>query len=154
MRYCRRVRHCGRSSDRLQLHTNATTTPRIRMPIQGSSHSGSVLARHFGVGMETIARWRHHDSVQDRPHTAHRLQTTLSPAQEAMVVYLRRALLLPLEDLLTVTRESCVRRPPGPAWTAVCVATAWGICARCSWRRISPCPKPSRPTSPASCMSM
>ena len=75
------------------------------MPIQASSQPGTVLTRHFGVGMETIARWRHRDSVQDRPHTAHRLQTTLSPAQEAMVVCLRRPLLLPLDDLLTVTRE-------------------------------------------------
>jgi hypothetical protein len=33
------------------------------------------------------------------------LQTTLSPAQEAIVVALRRTLLLPLDDLLAVTRE-------------------------------------------------
>jgi transposase InsO family protein len=89
----------------IKLHTNATTTPRIRALIQASSQPGTVLARRFGVGVETIARWRHRDSVQDRPHTAHRLQTTLSPGQEAMVVYLRRALLLPLDDLLAVTRE-------------------------------------------------
>ncbi|MGK2940650.1 MAG: IS481 family transposase, partial [Immundisolibacter sp.] len=61
----------------IKLHTNATTTPRIRALIQASSQPGTVLARRFGVGVETIARWRHRDSVQDRPHTAHRLQTTL-----------------------------------------------------------------------------
>lgn len=44
-------------------------------------------------------------SVQDRSHTAHRLQTTLTSAQETIVVHLRRTLLLPLDDLLAVTRE-------------------------------------------------
>ena len=43
--------------------------------------------------------------MQDRSHTAHRLQTQLTPAQEIVVVHLRRALLLPLDDLLAVTRE-------------------------------------------------
>ena len=36
---------------------------------------------------------------------AHHLHTTLSPAQEAVVVALRQSLLLPLDDLLAVTRE-------------------------------------------------
>ena len=43
--------------------------------------------------------------MQDRSHTAHRLQTQLTPAQEVVVVHLRRSLLLPLDDLLAVTRE-------------------------------------------------
>jgi transposase InsO family protein len=42
---------------------------------------------------------------QDRSHTAHRLQTTLTPAQKMSVVHLRKTLLLPLDDLLAVTRE-------------------------------------------------
>ena len=41
----------------------------------------------------------------DRSHTAHRLQTTLNPGQEIIAVHLRRTLLLPLDDLLAVTRE-------------------------------------------------
>ncbi len=43
--------------------------------------------------------------MADRSHTAHRLQTTLTPAQEAVVVELRKTLLMPLDDLLAVTRE-------------------------------------------------
>ena len=50
-------------------------------------------------------RRRKRDSVQDRSHTPHRLQTTLTPAQEAVAVVLRQALLLPLDDLLSVVRE-------------------------------------------------
>jgi transposase InsO family protein len=53
----------------------------------------------------TIRKWKSRDSVHDRPHTAHRLQTTLTPAQEAVAVELRRTLLLSLDDLLVVVQE-------------------------------------------------
>ena len=43
--------------------------------------------------------------MHDRSHTPHRLQTTLTPAQEAVAVALRRALLVSLDDLLAVVRE-------------------------------------------------
>lgn len=89
----------------IRLHKNATTTPRVRALIQASDEPQTVLARRFGVSVETIARWKHRDSVEDRSHTAHRLQTRLTPGQEAIVVYLRRTLLLSLDDLLAVTRE-------------------------------------------------
>lgn len=41
----------------------------------------------------------------DRSHRPHRLNTTLSEAQETLVLVLRQALLLPLDDLVAVTRE-------------------------------------------------
>ena len=50
-------------------------------------------------------KWRHRDSVEDKSHTPHRLQTTLTPAQEAVAVSLRQTLLLPLDDLPAVVRE-------------------------------------------------
>ncbi|MCW8183058.1 IS481 family transposase, partial [Verminephrobacter eiseniae] len=49
--------------------------------------------------------WKKREVFVDRCHTAHRLQTVLTPAQETVVVHLRRTLLLPLDDLLAVTRE-------------------------------------------------
>jgi transposase InsO family protein len=57
------------------------------------------------VAPSTVAKWRRRTDVQDASHCPHRLQTTLSSAQEAVVVELRRTLLLPLDDLLRVTRE-------------------------------------------------
>ena len=48
---------------------------------------------------------KHRDSVHDRSHTPHRLQTTLTPAQEAVAVFLRKTLLVSLDDLLAVVRE-------------------------------------------------
>ena len=73
--------------------------------IAASNESTRALAKRFGVSELTIAKWRKRASVNDLPHTPHRLQTTLSPAQEAIVVELRKSLLLPLDDLVAVTKE-------------------------------------------------
>lgn len=54
---------------------------------------------------ETERKWKRLDSVQDLSAITHNLQTTVSVAQEAVVVELRRLLVLPLDDLLAVTRE-------------------------------------------------
>jgi len=89
----------------VKLHKNATTTPKIRALIQASTEPHTVLAKRHGVGVETVARWKSRDSVEDRPHTPHRLKTTLTPAQEAVVLAIRETLWLSLDDLLAVTRE-------------------------------------------------
>ena len=90
----------------LALHKNARTTPAVRAEIAASGNlSARSLSQRFGVSEATIYKWKARDSVVDRSHTAHRLQTTLTSAQEAVVVELRRTLLMPLDDLLAVTRE-------------------------------------------------
>ena len=89
----------------LSLHKNATTTPAIRAKIAASEEPAAVLAGRYGVTLDTIYRWRRRTSFEDRSHTAHQLATTLTPAQEAVAVELRRMLLLPLDDLLAVCRE-------------------------------------------------
>ncbi len=95
----------------------------------------------------SLCKWKRRTDVQDRPHTAHCLQIALAPGQEAIVVYLRKTLLLSLDDLLPVTRAFlCPVRSTGLGRTAACVATARTICARCSRRRINQRPKPWRPT--------
>lgn len=90
---------------KLQLHANATTTPKVRKQIQESDLPTKVLARRFGIAVSTVRIWRKRDCVEDRSHTPHRLQTTLTPAQEVVVVEMRKLLLLPLDDLVAVTRE-------------------------------------------------
>ena len=89
----------------IALHKNATTTPAIREAIRNATGTDAELMQRFGVGRSTIRRWRQRTSTEDRSHTAHRLQTTLNAAQEELVIYLRTHLLLPLDDLLAVTRE-------------------------------------------------
>ena len=89
----------------LSLHKNATTTPAIRAKIAASEEPAAVLAGRYGVTLDTIYRWRRRTIFEDRSHTAHQLATTLTSAQEAVAVELRRMLLLPLDDLLAVCRE-------------------------------------------------
>jgi hypothetical protein len=89
----------------IKLHKNARTTPAVRAEIAASTERACVLAARYGVTEATIYKWKKRDSFVDKSHTANRLQTTLSAAQEAIVVQLRKTLFLPLDDLLAVTRE-------------------------------------------------
>jgi hypothetical protein len=88
-----------------QVHPLARTTPRTRSEIKASSESLSVVAERYNITVATARKWKGRDEVQDRSHRPHKLSTTLTPAQEMIVVELRRTLLLPLDDLLAVTRE-------------------------------------------------
>ena len=79
----------------IALHKNARTTPAIRAEIAVSTDSAATLAQRFGIGESTVYKWKARDSFYEASHTAHRLQTTLTPAQESIVVELRKTLLLP-----------------------------------------------------------
>ncbi len=89
----------------IQLYKHATTTPRVRAAIQASTEPASALAERFGTTEQTVYKWKHRDDVHDRSHTPHRLQTTLTPAQDVVAVVLRKTLLVSLDDLLAVVRE-------------------------------------------------
>ncbi|WP_260674359.1 IS481 family transposase [Comamonas aquatica] len=89
----------------IALHKNATTTPATRRALQQASSTDRELAQQYGIGLDTVRKWRHRTTVHDASHTPHRLQTTLNAAQEELVVYLRTQLLMPLDDLLAVVRE-------------------------------------------------
>ena len=89
----------------LSLHKNAATTPAIRRRISQSAETVAVLASRYSISEDTVRKWKKRDNFEDRSHTAHRLQTTLTSAQEIVVIELRRMLLLPLDDLLAITRE-------------------------------------------------
>lgn len=89
----------------LNLHKNARTTPAIRRELRESTAPIAELARRYHLSKATVRKWRQRAEVGDRSHRPQRLHTTLSPAQEAIVVALRQTLLLPLDDLLAVTRE-------------------------------------------------
>ncbi|MBL3567263.1 IS481 family transposase, partial [Rhodovulum sulfidophilum] len=76
----------------ISLHKQATTTPRIRAEIQAITDPAWKVAERYGISEQTVWKWRNRDDVHDRSHTPHRLQTTLTPAQEAVAVALRKAL--------------------------------------------------------------
>ena len=87
-----------------RIHPQARTTPRTRAEINASTEPVQVLARLYNITVATARKWHHRDSMEDRSHCPNKLCTVLTPAQEAIVVELRNTLLLPLDDLLTVTR--------------------------------------------------
>ena len=89
----------------LNLHKNARTTPTIRQELRESTQSERELAREHHLNRATVRQGRRRDNDQDASHHPHRLHTTLTPAQELVVIELRKTLLLPLDDLLAVTRE-------------------------------------------------
>ena len=87
------------------IHPQARTTPRTREEIRQSEEPVRALAAQFNLNVATVRKWKSRDDTQDRSHRPHTLQTTLSPAQEIIVVALRTTLLLPLDDLLVITRQ-------------------------------------------------
>ena len=69
-----------------------------------STQSERELAREYHLNRATVRKWRRRDHGQEASHRPQRLHTTLTPAQEWVVIELRTTLLLPLDDLLAVTR--------------------------------------------------
>ena len=91
----------------MNIHGQARTMPKIRAGIKASQGRMTLeeAAAHFNVSRATILKWRQRDRFEDRSHRPHQLQTALTPVQEAVVVLLRRSLLLTVDDLLVVVRE-------------------------------------------------
>ena len=88
-----------------KVHSQARTTPRTRAEIKASPIPLVELAERYNISRATAAKWKGRDTPQDLSHRPHKLSTTLTPGQEAIVVELRRTVLLPLDDLVAVVRE-------------------------------------------------
>lgn len=86
------------------IHPQARTTPLIRAEIQASQDASSTLAARYNISRQTVRKWKQREDAQDGSHRPHKLCTTLSPLEEMVVVEIRRTLLLPLDDLLVITR--------------------------------------------------
>ena len=86
-------------------HANATTTPEMRAFIHESDLPTAVLARLLKISESTVRKWRNRDTLTDGSHVPKQLNTTLSEAQEYVVVELRTRLLLSLDELLAVCKQ-------------------------------------------------
>ena len=89
----------------IALHKNARTTPAVRAEIAASNEPASVPAQRFGITEQTVYKWKKRSVFADRSHTAHRLQTVLTPAIRNRGGSLAAHLAAALDDLLAVTRE-------------------------------------------------
>ena len=132
------------------LHKNARNTPAVRAEIATSNETAGVLAQRYGITEQTVYKWKKRSVFGGRSHMAHRLQTVLSPAQEIVVVDLRRT--LPLDDLLAVTREFICPHVSRSGLDR-CLRAAMGraISTPSSPRSHSLCTRRSRATSRAMC---
>jgi IS30 family transposase len=90
---------------RLNLHANATTTPKIRAYIQASTAPVAELAVELGVHQKTIRRWRGRTSTEDGSHRPKRMSISLTAMEEELVCELRTTLDLPLDDIVEVMRR-------------------------------------------------
>lgn len=91
----------------LTVHPLAHTTPRVRAELRAADPglTDAELARRYGLTPPTVRKWRQRDSTADRSHRPETLHCTLTSAQEAVAMEIRRTLWLPLDDLLVVVRE-------------------------------------------------
>jgi transposase-like protein len=82
-------------------HGSATTTHAVRATIQRSQASLAALRRKLGIGPKKVPKWRKRTTLEDLktgPKASY--STTLTEAEEAMVVAFRWHTLLPLDDCL------------------------------------------------------
>ena len=89
----------------MNIHAQARTTKLVRAEIKASGLSERKLAERYNITRSTVRKWKSRAEQDDRSHRPHNMQTTLSPAQEQLVVELRKSLFLPLDDLVAITRE-------------------------------------------------
>lgn len=85
-------------------HANATTTLEMREFIQQSDLPVAKLAKILNISESTVRKWKKRDNVEDVSTKPVRLNTTLCPEQEYVVVQLKIILHFSLNKLLSVTR--------------------------------------------------
>src|SRR3569623_92859 len=94
------------------LHGSARTTPRVRAELQASQGAPRVLAVRYGLHPKTVQKWRKRTTTADQPMGPKRPRsTTLTEAEEAIILAFRRRTLLPLDDVLGCLRESIPTLP-------------------------------------------
>jgi transposase InsO family protein len=88
----------------LQIHPNARTTPVTRAEIARSSEPSGTLAKRYGVGAETIRKWRKRGAgdCQDRSARPHHLPWRATVEERAVVCALRQSTNFPLDELTFV----------------------------------------------------
>lgn len=91
----------------IKLHKNAKTTPKVREMIKHSDKSCLQLSKELGLNYNTVLKWRKRENALDKSHTRHNLNISLTPLEEEIVIFLRKELQLPLDDIVYVINK-CV----------------------------------------------
>src|SRR3954462_3275857 len=89
------------------LRGRACTTPRVRAELSALQETTRGLAPRYGLNPKTVTNGRKRATTADQPMGPRRPRsTTLTEAEEAIVVEFRGRTLLPLDDVLGCLRES------------------------------------------------
>ncbi len=91
----------------LSYHPTSKTTYKIRQEIKENRDGLSVLeqAKKYNVSDKTIQKWRSRESFEDAPHGPKKAKKSISDLEEHIICEIRKTALLPLDDLLEVTKQ-------------------------------------------------
>ena len=109
----------------MKLHPKARTTPKLRAEIKASRLPQQVLAEQYNVSRLTIRKWQNREEITDKSHRPHKLNTTLTEAQEWLVVELRKTLLLSFDDLTAITLDYINPKASRSGMAAACAAMGY-----------------------------
>ncbi len=99
-------------------------SPDLRHEIGSSTESVRTLARRLAISPTTIQKWRSRQTLDDKPRARHRRET-LTPEHIFLLVLLRRAALLSLEDTLAVAAGGMVDGELVPPISRSTVSQLW-----------------------------
>jgi DNA-binding transcriptional regulator YiaG len=83
----------------MKIHPRVRTAPQIRAEIRTSPLSQREKAWRYNVSRATIRRWEKRDDVQDRSHRPHRMATSLTEAQEIILLAACRTIVLKCDNV-------------------------------------------------------
>jgi len=89
----------------LKLHKNARTTLAIRKEIKNSQESVYALAKRYNLNWGTVKKWKFAEKVQDASSRPHKLNTTLTQWQENLILFERRQLKKPIDEIFFTLEE-------------------------------------------------
>jgi len=82
-----------------KLHKNAKTNYAIRQEIKQSQDSISALAKKFNLSWSTVKKWRERETLEDKSSRPHKLRTTLTQAQEDLIIFERKKFKKTVEEI-------------------------------------------------------
>ena len=74
----------------MQVHSNSSTNPTIRLRIRLSTSSCRAIARQLEVAPSTVHRWKHRDSVRDKSSRPKGLRCAMSEECQILALSLRK----------------------------------------------------------------
>ena len=87
------------------LHKNARTTHAIRKEIKENPLSYRQIAETYKVSLDTVAKWKKRDSVEDKSHRRDNINSSLNAEEEEIVKELREKIGLSINDITEVMKR-------------------------------------------------